>query len=47
MFQVAIAVAAISVLTKRRRFWLISIAFGLIGIAFLIQGAFTTGHPLS
>ena len=47
MFQVAIAVAAISVLTKRRRFWLISMAFGLIGIAFLIQGAFNTGHPLS
>jgi hypothetical protein len=47
MFQVAIAVAAISVLTRRRRFWLISIAFGVIGIVFLIQGAFNTGHPLS
>jgi heme/copper-type cytochrome/quinol oxidase subunit 4 len=47
MFQVAIAVAAISVLTKRRRFWLISMAFGIAGIVFLIQGAFTTGHPLS
>jgi hypothetical protein len=47
MFQVAIAVAAISVLTKRRRFWLISLIFGVIGIAFLIQGAFNSGYPLS
>ena len=47
MFQVAIAVAAISVLTKRRRFWLISIIFGVIGIAFLIQGVFNAGRPFS
>lgn len=47
MFQVAIAVAAISVLTKRRRFWLISMIFGAVGIGFLIQGAFSAGHPLS
>lgn len=47
MFQVAIAVAAISVLTKRRRFWLISMLFGVVGIAFLIQGIFIIGRPLS
>ena len=40
MFQVAIAVAAISVLTKRRRFWLVSLAFGLVGAAFMVQGLF-------
>jgi heme/copper-type cytochrome/quinol oxidase subunit 4 len=40
MFQVAIAVAAISVLTQRRRFWFISLAFGLVGAAFLLQGFF-------
>jgi hypothetical protein len=38
MFQVAIGVAAISVLTRRRRFWIVGMAFGLIGLIFLIQG---------
>lgn len=38
MFQVAIAVGAIAVLTKRKRFWLGSIAFGGVGIAFLLCG---------
>jgi hypothetical protein len=35
-FQVAIAVAAISVLTKRRKFWFVSLGFGLLGLFFLI-----------
>jgi hypothetical protein len=47
MFQVAIAVAAISVLTKRRRFWLVSMGFGVIGTVFLIQGLFHAGHPFA
>ncbi|MBV9490427.1 MAG: DUF4337 domain-containing protein [Verrucomicrobia bacterium] len=47
MFQVAIAVAAISVLTRRRWFWLVSIAFGLVGVGFLIQGWVSAGRPLS
>ena len=38
LFQVAIAVAAISVLTKRRRFFLVGLLFGLGGIVFLAQG---------
>ena len=38
MFQVAIAVGAIAVLTKRRRFWYVSLAFGLVGVAFSVQG---------
>ena len=38
MFQVAIAVGAISVLTKRRAFWFLAILFGVIGVGFLIWG---------
>ncbi|MGA2035074.1 MAG: DUF4337 domain-containing protein [Thermoguttaceae bacterium] len=38
MFQVAIAVGAISVLTKKKLFWAVSIAFGLVGAGFLSAG---------
>jgi hypothetical protein len=38
LFQIAIAVAAISVLTKRKWFWYISMSFGLVGLFFLIKG---------
>jgi hypothetical protein len=38
MFQVAIAVGAISVLTKRKAFWGVSLGFGLVGIIFIIFG---------
>ena len=38
MFQIAIAIAAISALTKRRTFWFVSLVFGLAGSAFLILG---------
>src|SRR6185503_13576023 len=31
LFQVAISVAAISVLTQRRRFWFVSMGFGAVG----------------
>ena len=41
MFQVAIAICAISVLTKRRAFWFVSLAFGAIGVGFLIWGLVT------
>ena len=41
MFQVAIAVGAISVLTKRRKFWLVSLCFGAIGMAFALQSLYT------
>jgi Flp pilus assembly protein TadB len=40
MFQIAIAVAAISVLTRRTRFWYVGLAFALVGIFFLLQGSF-------
>lgn len=37
MFQIAIAVGAISVLMRRRSFWLASLVVGAIGICFLVQ----------
>ncbi len=36
MLQVAIAVGAISALTKKKPFWYISLAFGLTGFGFLL-----------
>jgi hypothetical protein len=38
LFQIAIAIGAISALTNRRAFWFVSLALGLGGIAFLAQG---------
>ena len=38
MFQIAIAIAAISALTKRRPFWFVSLAFGAVGVVFLVLG---------
>jgi len=39
MFQIAIAIAAISILTKKRRFWIVSLLFGGAGCAFILLGA--------
>jgi hypothetical protein len=39
MFQIAIAIAAISALTKKRHFWVVSLLFGLVGCVFLILAA--------
>lgn len=44
MFQIAIAVAAISALTRRRRYWLLSLAVGAIGCAFLAMGMMAPKH---
>lgn len=38
MFQIAIAIAAISVLTKRTRYWYVALAFASVGVFFLCQG---------
>ena len=38
MFQIAIAIAAISALTRRRSFWMVSLVFGLVGCVFLALG---------
>ena len=43
MFQIAIAVGAISVLMRRRSFWLASLVVGAIGIVFLIQSLLGLG----
>ena len=37
LFQIAIAIGAISVLIKRRSFWFVSLAFGLVGLIFAAQ----------
>jgi hypothetical protein len=42
MFQVSIAVAAISVLVQRKMFWWVSLGFGAIGVVFILAGLF--GH---
>ena len=38
LFQIGIAVGAISVLTKRKSFWLGSLGFGVIGVVLLLVG---------
>jgi hypothetical protein len=38
LFQVAIGIAAISALTRRRRFWFASMAAGAVGLVFFVQG---------
>ena len=41
MFQIAIAIAAISALTKKRRFWFVGLVFGAVGCVFLVLAAMT------
>ncbi|MDB5133307.1 MAG: hypothetical protein JWR02_3056 [Mucilaginibacter sp.] len=38
LFQVAIAIGAISIITKRKSLWIASMCFALIGVFFLLQG---------
>ena len=38
MFQIAIAIAAISALTKKRAFWIVGLLFGIVGCVFLVLG---------
>jgi uncharacterized membrane protein len=46
MFQIAIAISAVSVLTRRRRIFFVSIFFALIGVGFFAQGLIAgTHHP--
>lgn len=42
LFQVAIVVGAVSVLTRRRRYWLVSLGFGAVGVVLL--GVGLTGY---
>jgi len=41
MFQIAIAIAAISALTRKRSFWVVSLVFGTFGCAFLVLAVMT------
>jgi hypothetical protein len=43
--QIAIAIAAITVLTRRQWFWLVSVGFGAVGLAFFTYGLALT-HSL-
>jgi Domain of unknown function (DUF4337) len=38
MFQIAIAIAAISALTKKKSFWIVGLLFGVAGCVFLALG---------
>jgi uncharacterized protein HemX len=44
MFQIAIAMAAITVLSKRKPIWYVSLAFGVVGVYFLAKGT-VLFHP--
>jgi hypothetical protein len=39
MFQIGIAIAAISALTRKRRFWVVSLVFGAAGCIFVVLAA--------
>ena len=43
LFQVAIAVSAIAALTRRRRFWFVGIAMGMLAMGFLAAGLLFAG----
>ena len=38
LFQIAIAISAISILSKKRPLWVLSVVLACVGIVFLIQG---------
>jgi hypothetical protein len=44
MFQIAIAMAAITVLSKKKPIWFVSIVFGVVGIYYLLSGTLLY-HP--
>ena len=45
LFQIAISIGAIAALTKRRRFWFVSLACGAVGLFFFVQAfLFAAGH---
>ena len=45
LFQIAISVGAISVLTKRPKFWYLSLVLGLLGVVFFAQAFLAaSGH---
>lgn len=47
LFQIAVAISAIAVLTKRQWFWHLSLLFGVVAFVFLIYGEFYPFKPES
>ncbi len=45
LLQIAIAIGAISALTKRKAFWAVSLCFGFVGVVFLARELLYTIHP--
>lgn len=44
LFQIAIAIGAISALTKRKRFWFVSLACGVWGLCYFVQAFLFAAH---
>ncbi|MHB1922907.1 MAG: DUF4337 family protein [Chitinophagaceae bacterium] len=42
LFQIAIAISAISILIRRKNLWMISLVIALVGLFFMVQGIFFT-----
>jgi hypothetical protein len=43
MFQIAIVIGAISILTRRKPFWLLSLVFGAVGLVFVAKALMAKG----
>ena len=44
LYQISIAICAVSALIRRRHFWLTGLAFGAVGLFFLVQGLWLVVH---
>ena len=40
LFQIAIAISAISILVRRKKLWIVSLVIALVGVFFMVQGIF-------
>lgn len=43
-YQIAIAITAIAVLSRRRKFLFVAAAFGCVGVGYLVKAFLTSGH---
>jgi len=44
LFQIAISIGAIAALTKRQRFWFVSLVCGVIGLVYFVQAFLAAAH---
>ena len=44
LFQIAISIGAIAALTKRQRFWFVSLVCGVIGLVYFVQAFLAAEH---